>query len=152
MGKYLLFILCLSCTCYSWAQKKTVSKPKRKGAAVAIMAPPPPDEYFFCTVSSQAEYPGGNYAFQKYINEHLRYPAQGIEEVIEGTVTARFVVDENGKISRIDILRDIVGGFGKEVKRVLSSMDKTWNPYKYNNQSIPSVHMLEVKFHLINKP
>lgn len=151
MGKYLFLLICLLCTTYSWAQKKSVSKPKRKATTVATLVPPPAEEHF-CTVSSQAEYPGGNYAFQKYIKEHLSYPAQGIEEVIEGTVIARFVVDETGKIARVDVLRDIAGGFGKEVKRVLSSMTTIWKPYKYNGQAIPSVHLLSVKFHLINKP
>lgn len=147
MGKYLLFIFCLLCASYSWAQKKPVSKQKRKATTVATLAPPPPEEHF-CTVSSQAEYPGGNYAFQKYINENCRYPPVARDAVIEGSVTARFVVDETGKIARVDILKDIGGGCGKELKRTLNSMTTVWKPYKFNNQSIPSVHMLEVKFSL----
>jgi len=145
MSKYLLLLVCLFCVLGTTAQKKPAKKPKRYGTSAPIEAPPPKE--IFVTVSQSPEFPGGGAAFQKYMLQNIRYPAAAREELIEGTVTARFVVDENGRITRTTLLKNLAGGCGREVMRVLAA-SPNWTPYRHNGKRIPSVFEMSVKFRL----
>ncbi|MBR4177399.1 MAG: energy transducer TonB [Bacteroidales bacterium] len=96
-----------------------------------------PDEY--------PSYPGGEEAMYDFINKNLQYP-EG-DRCITGTVVIRFVVEKDGSISNVSIAREIGGGCGKEVVRVVKMMPK-WNPGKKNGKEVRSEFTLPVKFQL----
>ena len=64
-----------------------------------------------------------------YIYKHIKYPAIARHNQIEGTVVVGFIVERNGQLSNIEILREIGGGCGKEAARVIKSMP-LWTPGK----------------------
>lgn len=96
-----------------------------------------PDEY--------PSYPGGEEAMYDFINKNLQYP-EG-DRLITGTVVIRFVVEKDGSISNVSIAREIGGGCGKEVARVVKMMPK-WNPGKKNGKEVRSEFILPVQFQL----
>ena len=68
------------------------------------------------------QYPGGNVALNKFINENLKYPKDALENKIEGTVEAEYFVSGLGKITKVNILKELGHGCDEEVKRLIKSL------------------------------
>ena len=68
----------------------------------------------FIIVEQMPQYPGGEKEMMRFIKNNLRYPTSAIEAGISGTVTVNFVVDRQGKITRIKVIRGIGGGCDEE--------------------------------------
>ena len=75
-------------------------------------------------VEQMPVFPGGDAALQKYISEHLKYPAVSLEEGVQGTVMLRFVVNENGSVGEVQILKSLDPYCDKEAKRVVQSLPR----------------------------
>ena len=82
-----------------------------------------------------------------YLNKNIHYPAIALENNIAGRVIVRFVINEDGSISDVDILRGIGGGCDEEAKRVVSSMPP-WKPGKQNGRAVKVYFTLPILFKL----
>jgi len=80
-------------------------------------------------VETPPQFPGGEDSLYSFIYSNLRYPQEAIDNGIEGRVYITFVVEKDGSITGIKILRDIGYGCGEEAVRVLKMMPK-WIPGK----------------------
>lgn len=98
-------------------------------------------------VEQMPEFPGGQAALMDYLKKNLRYPEIARESEVQGRVIVRFVVNEDGKISDVVILRDIGAGCSQEAKRVVSSMPK-WAPGRQNGKVVKTYFTLPVTFRL----
>jgi periplasmic protein TonB len=76
-------------------------------------------------------FPGGDDAMLKYIKENFKYPLISKENNMDGKVYVCFVVNENGKVVQVEILRGIDKYIDKEAIRVVESLP-TWSPGKQN--------------------
>lgn len=74
-----------------------------------------------------AAFPGGLDSMNKFVMRNLRYPDIALENCIQGTVIASFIVERDGSISNIEILKSIGGGCDEEVIRIIHKMPK-WTP------------------------
>ncbi len=101
----------------------------------------------FMYVEQMPEFPGGQVELLKYLQKNLRYPAAARENGIEGKVVLQFVVDESGKISEIQTVRDIGGGCAEEAIRVVRSMPP-WKAGKQNGNAVKVYFKLPVTFKL----
>jgi protein TonB len=102
----------------------------------------------FIKVEEMPLFPGGDAALLKYIAENLRYPAEAIENKIQGKVILRFVVTPEGSVDRIGILRGINTLLDEEAIRVVSSLPK-WNPGKQNGKPVPVWFFVPVSFKIM---
>lgn len=84
-----------------------------------------------------------------FLAENIHYPQMARESGIQGTVYVSFVVELDGGVSNIKILRGIGGGCDEETFRVVSLM-KSWTPGKINNISVRTKMIMPVKFMLMN--
>ena len=82
-----------------------------------------------------------------FIYRNIRYPATAREIGIEGTVVVRFVVEKDGSISRVEVLRDPGGGLGAEAVRVVKLMP-LWHPGRQQGRPVRVQFNLPVKFKL----
>jgi protein TonB len=119
-----------------------------------VSAPPKqvieePEEEVLSFVEEQAEFPGGVNALYKFLSDNLTYPNLARENQIEGRVIMQFVVEKDGSISNIEVLRDIGGGCGSEAGRVIAKMP-SWKPAIQNNNIVRSRFTLPVRFTLQN--
>lgn len=83
----------------------------------------------------------------QYIYGGLRYPRKEINKNIEGTVVVRFVIEKDGSIGGIKLLRGISNGLGQEVLRLVKSMP-TWIPGYQKGVAVSVQFTLPVKFKL----
>lgn len=92
--------------------------------------------YEFDYVEEKPQFPGGGTSLVNYINEHRRYPAKAYAVGIEGRVTCSFVVNADGTVSNITVIRGVEPSLNREAVRILSSMP-LWTPGKLEGQSVP---------------
>lgn len=103
----------------------------------------------FTVVDVMPEFPGGQTALNNFIAVNLQYPAEAKQNKKEGTVHSSFIVETDGSISNIKILRKIGFGCDEEVERVLSIMPK-WKPGMKNRKAVRVQMNLPVSFSLKN--
>jgi len=101
----------------------------------------------FMVVESMPEYPGGEPALYKYLAENIKYPQMAKESGIQGRVFVTFVVERDGKVTDVRVLRGIGGGCDEEAIRVVNNMPK-WSPGKQRGKSVRVQYNLPVKFTL----
>lgn len=102
----------------------------------------------FTIVEEQPSFPGGDLARIEYFKNALNYPVNAKELGIMGTVYVGFVVEPNGSISNVKLLRGIGGGCDEEAIRVVSGMPR-WNPGKQRSIAVRVQFTLPVRFVLI---
>ena len=98
-------------------------------------------------VDEMPEFPGGPEALYPYIGKNLRYPEQAVEEGIEGVVFLSFVVETDGRISNVNVLRGIGGGCSEEALRVVKGMPN-WKPGKQRGKEVRVKYNLPIRFKL----
>lgn len=87
-------------------------------------------------VDEKPEFPGGGNSMISFINSQRHYPENAYEMGIEGRVTCAFIVNEDGKISHIKVLRGVESSLNREAVRIISEMPD-WSPGKINEQTVP---------------
>ena len=98
-------------------------------------------------VEVMPQFPGGQIAMLKYIMENIKYPEQAMKEGIQGRVTVRFIVEKDGRVSNVRLLRSVQPALDKEAIRVVKSMPK-WTPGKHNGKPVRVRFNLPVMFKL----
>ena len=82
-----------------------------------------------------------------YLSENIDYPAMAADAGIQGVVYVSFVVDKDGQVKDVKVLRGIGGGCDKEAIRVVKSMPK-WAPGRQRGKSVKVQYNLPVRFRL----
>ena len=101
----------------------------------------------FTVVEEQPGYPGGEEARMKYLKESIRYPEEAKELGIQGRVFVTFVVEVDGSITDVRVLRGIGGGCDEEAVRVVRGMPK-WVPGKQRGVPVRVQFNLPIRFTL----
>ena len=83
----------------------------------------------------------------KYLAQNIKYPQLARENNITGRVFVTFVVERDGSVTGVRVLRDIGGGCGQEAVRVVKSMPK-WTPGKQRGKAVRVQYNLPVNFSL----
>lgn len=105
------------------------------------------EQPIFTVVEQQASFPGGPTKLYEYLAKNIKYPQQARETGTQGKVYLTFVVERDGSITDIKILRDIGSGCGEEAIRVVKSMPK-WQPAKQRGKVVRQQFNLPVNFSL----
>lgn len=92
-------------------------------------------------------FPGGHTAMKQYLNDSISYPREAYEQRIAGSVVLRFVVETDGSITDIKVVRSVCPSLDAEAVRVVSAMPK-WIPAKQNGREVPIYYNLPVRFTL----
>ncbi|MBP5344609.1 MAG: energy transducer TonB [Bacteroidales bacterium] len=101
----------------------------------------------FTIADEMTEFPGGDVALMNYIKQNLRYPALAGEMGFQGRVTLSFIVEKDGSISNIEVLRTPAEELSKEAIRVVQSMPK-WKPGKIKGTPVRMKYILPMTFRI----
>ena len=101
----------------------------------------------FTVVEDAPGFPGGDEARIKYLQNNIKYPQMARESGIQGTVYVTFVVERDGKVTNVQILRGIGGGCDEEAIRVIKNMPR-WNPGKQRGKPVRVQFNMPIKFTL----
>jgi TonB family protein len=101
----------------------------------------------FDVVERMPEFPGGQAALLKWISDHIKYPAVAEENGIQGRVVCTFIVERDGSITNIQVVRSVDSSLDKEAIRVLKMMPR-WNPGNQNGSLVRVKYTVPVTFRL----
>ena len=92
-------------------------------------------------------YPGGEAALMQYIASAIQYPAMAINANVQGRVIIQFIVEKDGSVTKVRVLRGVDAALDKEAVRVVS-MSPKWKPGKQRDRAVPVTYTFPVIFQL----
>lgn len=107
----------------------------------------PSQIYMSMDVDKLPVFPGGQDAQNQFMVKNIKYPAEARNRGIQGVVIVSFIVEKDGKITNITILRNPGGGTADEAQRLVSAMPN-WEPGLKNGQPVRVRMQLPVAFRL----
>lgn len=113
-------------------------------------APQMVSDQVFTVVEVMPEYPGGQGELLKYLAKSIKYPVIAQENGIQGRVTASFIIEKDGSIRNIEVIRGVDPSLDAEAVRVLSGMPN-WTPGKQRGQDVAVKYTVPVTFRLQGK-
>ena len=105
------------------------------------------EEEVFLSVEENPEFPGGPAKLLEYVQKNLKYPMMARESDIQGKVFVGFVVEKDGSVSNVKVLRGIGGGCDEEAVRVVQSLPK-FKPGKQRGNPVRVAYTLPIVFKL----
>lgn len=105
------------------------------------------DQVVFQVVETMPSFPGGDAQLFKFLSQNVKYPVIAQENGIQGRVICQFVVNKDGSIVDVEVVRSVDGSLDKEALRVIKSMPK-WSPGKQRGKSVRVKYTLPVNFKL----
>lgn len=101
----------------------------------------------YTRVDHSANFKGGMPAFAEYMKTNLHYPAEERKNKTEGRVIITFVVEKDGSLSGIKVIRSLAPAFDKEALRVIAASPK-WMPGFQNGKPVRSQFTVPIMFRL----
>ena len=105
------------------------------------------EQEIFQIVEEMPQFPGGEAKLMEYVAKNIKYPQIARETGIQGRVFVGFVVEPDGSISNVKLLRGIGGGCDEEAMRVIKSLPK-WKPGKQRGKAVRVSYQIPVLFKL----
>jgi periplasmic protein TonB len=126
------------------AAPEATAAPSRVEVAVEAA---PKEEQVFTVVEQQPEFSGGMAALGQYLSKNLRYPAAAQRANVSGRVFVSFVVNTDGSIQDVSVLKGLGFGTDEEAIRVIKAMPK-WRPGKQSGRPVRVKYNLPINFTL----
>ena len=101
----------------------------------------------FDIVEQMPEYPGGMQALMEFLKENIKYPEDAQKQKVEGRVLVKFVVETDGSITNLEVVKHAFPSLDAEAVRVLSAMPK-WTPGKQKGQVVRVKFVVPINFNL----
>mgnify|MGYP002521770734 CR=1 FL=1 len=121
---------------------------------IAVAAPPPPpapkpevSTKVFDVVEEMPSFPGGQGALMAFLSSNIKYPVVAQENGVQGRVIVGFVVERDGSISDVKVMRSVDPSLDREAQRVVKAMPK-WKPGKQNGSAVRVKYTVPVVFRL----
>ena len=98
-------------------------------------------------VEQMPQYTGGEEAMMKYVSENIKYPQAAKDKNIAGRVFVSFVVEKDGSVNEVKVMRGIGGGCDEEAVRVIKGMPK-WKPGIQKGKPVRVSYQIPINFKL----
>jgi len=103
------------------------------------------DNKVFDSVDEMPSFPGGYQGLMAYLATNIKYPVVAQENNVQGRVIIGFVVEKDGSISDVKVIRSVDPSLDREAQRVVKSMPK-WKPGKLNGKAVRVKYTVPVVF------
>ena len=124
-----------------------IIQPKPVETVAAPVAVTPDDDKVYEVCDEMPMFPGGPGALLQFIAKNVKYPADAIESKTEGRVSTCFIVEKDGSISNVEVLRSVSPSLDAEAVRVIKAMPK-WTPAKDKGKVVRVKYTVPVTFRL----
>lgn len=116
-------------------------------AATSAIAPAGTNTENFRVVADLPKYPGGAVEFMKWLTRNLKYPQQAQRRKVQGKVVAQFIVDADGSVTNLKIVKSLNPDCDREALRVLRMMPK-WQPGMQDGKPCRTMVAIPIVFKL----
>ena len=138
LSTILLFILISN---ISYAQEEVILHTERDTTTQSVND----SDEVFVFVTDGPEFIGGDEARIKYLQKNIKYPTLAKESGIQGTVYVTFVVEKDGSISNVKVLRGIGGGCDIESVRIIKNMPN-WKPGMQKGKAVRVQYNMPIRY------
>lgn len=107
----------------------------------------PEEQKIHLVVEKMPEFPGGNDAMNRWLSKNIKYPLIAQENNIQGRVVCQFVVNSDGKIVDVQVVRGVEASLDAEAVRVIKSMP-AWTPGRQGGKNVRVKYTLPIRFKL----
>lgn len=114
---------------------------------IVIEEEKPDENETFIIVETMPKFPGGDAALMKFLAQSIKYPVVAQENGIQGSVVCSFIIDKDGSIIDIEVLKGIDISLDREAIRVIGLMPK-WSPGMQRDKAVRVKYTLPIKFRL----
>ena len=125
-------------------KEQPVSVPDSVDQSVAV---PLVEDTIYTVVEEMPQFLGGVSKLMEFITKNLQYPESAQEQGIQGRVIAQYVVEKDGSVSNIRVIRGVSEELDAEAVRVLKLMPK-WTPGKQNGKPVRCRYTIPVQFRI----
>ena len=101
----------------------------------------------FTVVEQMPMFPGGDAALMNYLKNNINYPTVAAENGVQGRVVVGFVVERDGSITDVNVMRGVDPSLDREAMRVVKGMPR-WTPGKQNGSAVRVKYQVPVSFRL----
>ena len=109
------------------------------------------EDTVYQTVDEMPQFPGGEIKLLEYVAKNVNYPEEAKDKEIQGRVFISFVIEKDGSVSNVKVLRGIGGGCDAEAVRVIKSLPK-WKPGKMKGEPVRVSYQIPINFKLGGQP
>lgn len=128
--------------------EKTMIAPAPEAVPVEVATPlPPDDDKVYEVVEVMPEYPGGQGELLKFLARNIKYPEESVKNKEEGRVQIAFIVNKDGSISDVKVLKNATPLLDAEAIRITKSMPN-WTPGKDKGKVVRVAYTVPVTFRL----
>jgi len=132
--------------------KEYVKNGKKEIVSVNVKAEKPAEEIdtdndAFNVVEQMPQFPGGMTEMMKFLSENVKYPEEAEEKGTQGRVVATFIVEKDGTITNVKVVKKVSDELDAEAVRVIKAMPK-WKPGMQKGQPVRVKYTIPVTFRL----
>ncbi len=102
-------------------------------------------DHIYDWVEERPMFTGGDMALRKWLAQNIMYPFEAVERNIQGSVLVKFVVEKDGSITNVEVLKGVHALLDEEALRVVRSMSK-WVPGKVKGKAVRSYFTQPIRF------
>ena len=127
--------------------EETIAVIASKEDSEAISQVTKEDELVHIRVERMPEFPGGQAALNRYLAQNLQYPILAQEQGIQGRVVCQFIVEKDGSVGDVTVIRGVYESLDNEAIRVVEAMPK-WIPGVQGGEIVRVRYTLPIRFNL----
>ena len=119
---------------------------EKKPELIGVVVKTVPDKPFD-VVEQMPEFPGGQEALMQFLRQEVKYPKEAFKDGVQGRVVVQFVVEKDGSISEVEVVKKVNEHLDAEAVRVVNAMPK-WKPGKQKGENVRVKYTLPISFRL----
>ena len=132
----ILFFICFIASFTQLMMAQTPqSQPQQQDSTIENETVDVESDFECVLVEVQPEFPGGMDGLMKYLAKNMRYPAKAKANNVQGRVVLKFIVDKQGCISDVEVVKSLDPECDAEAIRLIKNMPK-WNPGKIDGEPV----------------
>ncbi len=116
-------------------------------ATLSYAAPADTLKKAYDSVEKMPEFPGGMSEMMRFVSDNIRYPKDAMEAKKEGRALVEFVIETDGSISDVSVVKEVYPSIDEEAIRVVKSMPK-WTPGEQDGKKVRVKFMMPITFKL----
>lgn len=130
--------------CSGLNKRENAIQPTKNDSAATMLEE---DNVVYLICEKPAQFPGGEQAMRKFLSENVMYPAIARQNGIQGRVLCQFIVNKDGSISDVTVVRSVDPSLDREAIRLIKSMPK-WQPGEQRGKLVRTKFTLPINFSL----
>ncbi len=139
LPRIIILVVLTMCASGANAQMRRVSTGRGAGTTITI--------YDSGYVDMPPSFPGGESELANYIISTRCYPMEAYNNGVQGRVVCAFIVNPDGTIDHIRVIKSVEESLDQEAVRIISSMPR-WNAGIHDGHAVPVKYVLTIPFRL----